>query len=274
MNTLDDDPPFVSRFAEVDDAPDVLPDAIGWVNLLGEHPDHNGGQALLVATEISSTAAARTDDDAPMAVWLDTLTLEQHHLALPKGSAVLVLDSGIAPILAADGRRQRMAECREAAQMLGVASLREIDDPAAAESLPEPLRRRVRHVVSENARVQRAMNTADAAEFGVLLNASHASLRDDYAVSVPELDRLVDLLQSHPKVYGARLTGPGFGGECVALCDSRALLAIADEVLAAYADAGLAGSRRAPLAAATSSGSGVEHEDADHHGTSSQQKES
>jgi galactokinase len=176
--------------------------------------------------------------DTQRALWLDTRTLERRLVPLPRGSAVLVLDSGIARTLAGSGYNQRRAECEEAAQLLGVASLRDVDDPATAESLPEPLRRRVRHVVTENARVLRAVHCTDAAAFGVLMNASHASLRDDYAVSVPELDRLVALLQAHPKVFGARLTGAGFGGACVALCDPQALQSVAREVLAAYAQAG------------------------------------
>lgn len=176
--------------------------------------------------------------DTRRALWLDTRTLERRLVPLPKGSAVLVLDSGIARSLAASGYNQRRAECEEAARMLGVASLRDIDDPQAAEVLPEPLRRRVRHVVTENARVLKAVNCSDAAEFGVLMNASHASLRDDYAVSVPDLDRLVALLQVHPGVFGARLTGAGFGGACVALCDPQALHRIAENVLRAFSDGG------------------------------------
>ena len=106
---------------------------------------------------------------------------------------------------------------------------------------PEPLRRRVRHVVSENARVLLAANCHDATEFGILMNASHASLRDDYEVSVPELDQLVVLLQAHPHVYGARLTGAGFGGACVALCEPQALREISETVLRDYSSAGFTG---------------------------------
>jgi galactokinase len=100
--------------------------------------------------------------------------------------------------------------------MLGVESLRFITDPAVVERLPSPLKQRARHVVSENARVLAALG-ADAAQFGGLMNASHASLRDDYAVSLPALDEIVAALQNEPAVFGARLTGAGFGGCCVAL---------------------------------------------------------
>jgi len=186
--------------------------------------------------------------DTHHALWLDTLTLERRLVPLPRGSAVLVLDSGIARELAASGYNTRRAECEEGARRLGVRSLREIDTPEAADALPEPLRRRARHVVTENARVLEAVQCADPARFGALMNASHASLRDDYEVSVPELDRLVALLQAHPAVFGARLTGAGFGGACVALCRPEGLHQAAGEVLAAYAAGGGRGRRLVPPA--------------------------
>ncbi|HJV62111.1 MAG TPA: galactokinase [Albitalea sp.] len=176
--------------------------------------------------------------DTTHALLLDTRTLQRRLVPLPRASAVLVLDSGIARTLAGSGYNQRRAECEEAARLLGVKALRDVADVAAIDRLPEPLRRRARHVVTENARVLRAAACTDAAAFGLLMNASHASLRDDYAVSVPALDRLVELLQSHPQVFGARLTGAGFGGACVALCAPQALHRVADDVLRAFTDAG------------------------------------
>ena len=95
-------------------------------------------------------------------------------------------------------------------------------------------------MLSENARVVQALQVVDATAFGQLMNASHASLRDDYEVSAPDLDRLVALLQAHPQVYGARLTGAGFGGACVALCRPEAVQAVAHLVLGAYAAGGSA----------------------------------
>lgn len=163
--------------------------------------------------------------DTSHALFLDTRTLERRRVPLPPGSEVLVLDSGVARSLAASGYNTRRAECELAARQLKVASLRELNDASggllpleAINTLPEPLRRRVRHVVSENLRVLRAVQGVGGEEFGALMNASHSSLRDDYEVSVPQLDRLVALLQSQPGIYGARLTGAGFGGACVALC--------------------------------------------------------
>lgn len=126
--------------------------------------------------------------------------------------------------------------------MRDVQALQELD------VLPELLERRARHVFTENARVLQAAQTADAATFGALMNASHASLRDDYEVSTPELDQLVALLQAQPGVYGARLTGAGFGGACVALCRADAVQQVADEVLARYRDAGHTGRQLVPAA--------------------------
>jgi galactokinase len=165
---------------------------------------------------------------------LDTRTLERRLVPLPPASAVLVLDSGVARTLATSGYNQRRAECEEAARQLGVSTLRDVQEVSLADALPEPLPRRVRHIVSENARVLRAAECDNAEEFGMLMNASHLSLRDDYEVSVPQLDQLVALLQAHPDVYGARLTGAGFGGACVALCKPGLLQQISEAVLRDY----------------------------------------
>src|SRR5687768_6669292 len=114
------------------------------------------------------------------ALFLDTRTLERRLVPLPPASAVLVLDSGVVRALAGSGYNQRRAECEEAARLLGVIALRDVPDVSSADALPELLRRRVRHIVSENARVLRAAECSSAKEFGMLMNASHASLRDDY----------------------------------------------------------------------------------------------
>jgi galactokinase len=182
--------------------------------------------------------------DTQRALLLDTRSLERRFVELPTGTSVLVVDSGVARSLAASGYNQRRAECEEAARRLGVKSLREVDDVAALESLPDVPKRRARHVVTENARVMAAVSCRSAQEFGELMNASHASLRDDYEVSTPELDRLVSLLQGQPRVLGARLTGAGFGGACVALCRSGSEREIAEAVLPQY---GVTGQRGAVL---------------------------
>lgn len=191
--------------------------------------------------------------DTTQALFLDARTLQVRLIDLWPGTAVLVLDSGVARSLATSGFNQRRAECEEAARRLGVAALRDVDvarDAMKIDALLEPLRRRARHVVTENARVLRAVECEDPREFGALMNASHTSLRDDFEVSVPELDRLVASLQAQSGVYGARLTGAGFGGACVALCEASALAHVGREVLRAYLEHGLRGRVLVPPAAA------------------------
>jgi galactokinase len=110
-------------------------------------------------------------------------------------------------------------------------------------ALPSPLDRRARHVVSENARVLRAACGVDAGEFGRLMGLSHRSLRDDFEVSVPALDCLARLLEDAPEVFGARLTGGGFGGCCVALVRAGVSGAVAARVLRDYRASGFSGVR-------------------------------
>ena len=180
------------------------------------------------------------------AILIDTRSLERREVPLPPGSAVLVLDSGVARTLAGSGYNQRRGDCEAAARALGVASLRDVQHLDAIEQLPDLLKRRARHVFTENARVLQAAQCGNAAEFGRLMNASHASLRDDYEVSTPELDLLVRWLQAEEGVFGARLTGAGFGGACVALCRSDALQQVADAVLQRYNGAGHKGRQLVP----------------------------
>jgi galactokinase len=154
-------------------------------------------------------------------LFLDTKSLEYRLLPLPADSEAIVVDSGQSRELATSAYNLRRAECQRAAEMLGVRSLREVNDPAMTDRLPSPFRERARHVVTENLRVRAAVSAA-APDFGRLMNASHASLRDDYAVSTSALDALTDFLRTLPGVWGARLTGAGFGGACVALAEKGA----------------------------------------------------
>jgi galactokinase len=111
---------------------------------------------------------------------------------------------------------------------------------AHAADLPELVGRRARHVVTENDRVLRsveALEQGDVATFGQLMNESHASLRDDYEVSIPELDALVAAAQPLPGCFGSRLTGAGFGGCTVSLVDEDAAEAFQREVSRAYREA-------------------------------------
>lgn len=176
--------------------------------------------------------------DTEHMLFLDTRTLDRQILSFPSGAEIVVIDSGIARSLADSGYNQRRAECEAAAHQLGVKALRDINDLQAVAALPEPICKRARHVITENNRVLQVLEKISAEEFGALMNASHASLRDDYEVSVPALDQLVHLLQNIPGVFGARLTGAGFGGACVALVKAGAGKKIAETVLNQYNSAG------------------------------------
>ncbi|MES1022545.1 galactokinase [Gloeocapsa sp. BRSZ] len=184
-------------------------------------------------------ASSLADTDSML--FLDTRTLERRVLPFPEGAEILVIDSGVHHALAKDsGYNQRRAECEEAARRLHLLALRDITDPHVVEILPEPLKRRARHVITENNRVLEAAQGVSAARFGELMNASHASQRDDYEVSVVAVDTLVAILQKTSGVFGARLTGGGFGGACVALI-ATGEQAIATDVLEQYNHAGYVG---------------------------------
>ncbi len=162
------------------------------------------------------------------ALLIDTRTLRSDAIPIPGGWAFAVVDSGVARRLAEAGYNQRRDECERASALLGVGALRDLsaEDPGMErrlEILPEPLDRRARHVVGENRRVMAgvvALRSSDADSFGRLMSESHESLRDDYDVSTPELDRLVSLAL-RCGALGARLTGAGFGGCIVALVHRR-----------------------------------------------------
>jgi galactokinase len=146
-----------------------------------------------------------------------TLAVEPVPLELA-GYRLVVLDSGAAHTHAGSGYNERRAECEAACAQLGVGTLSEAD-PAAADALPEPLRRRARHVLSENARVEdmvAALEAGDLETAGALLDASHASLRDDYDASVPAVERAVAALKA-AGAAGARMVGGGFGGAVLGL---------------------------------------------------------
>jgi galactokinase len=151
------------------------------------------------------------------ALRLDMRTLEARSVELDlHGHVLATLDSGAPRSLAASGYNERRDECRRALELLGLESLRDADDGS---SLPPPLDRRVRHVISENERVDdavAALASGELAALGELLDASHASLRDDYEVSVPEVERAVAACRE-AGALGARIMGGGFGGSVLAL---------------------------------------------------------
>jgi galactokinase len=136
----------------------------------------------------------------------------------------------------------RRAECEEACTRLGVRKLRQLSpaDLRRVAELPEPLNRRARHVITENARVLAAvaaMRAGDAAALGELFNASHDSQRDDYEVSVSAIEVLIACARRDPAVQGARLTGGGFGGSVVLFTRAGAGREAAERIRRDYAAA-------------------------------------
>jgi galactokinase len=175
-------------------------------------------------------------------LFLDTRTLEWRLVPFPPGTEIAILDCGVPRTLATSGYNERRQECEAAARALGVESLRDAIDSQAIESLPEPLRRRARHVYTENLRVLEAAAGVEARHFGRLMTQSHHSLREDYEVSIDALDALVEALVEQPAVFGAKLTGAGFGGACVALLAAGAGEQVKRDALAAFARRGYRGS--------------------------------
>ncbi|WP_051179221.1 galactokinase [Nocardia concava] len=158
------------------------------------------------------------------------------------GLSLLVLDTG-SPRRLVDGEyARRRDECATAAAQLGVPSLRDVPDAAEANRLADRvLRRRARHVITENARVLRIAEQlrsgADPRLIGSVLTAGHASLRDDFEVSAPRLDLAVDTALA-AGAHGARLTGGGFGGSVIALVDRDHIDAVRIAVREAFANKG------------------------------------
>ncbi|GHI85567.1 galactokinase [Streptomyces xanthophaeus] len=205
-------------------------------------------------------SACATDGHA---LHLDTRSLEQRHIPFDCAAAglrLLVVDTRVKHALADGAYAQRRSSCHEAAAALGLPALRDLPygelDRALARLGDPVLRSRVRHVVTENERVVRTEELLRAGrlrETGPLLSAGHASLRDDYEVSCPELDLAVATADA-AGAYGSRMTGGGFGGSALALIDAEAEAEVGRAVTRAFRDAGYAAPRitaAAPSAGAT-----------------------
>ncbi len=157
------------------------------------------------------------------ALYFDTRSLEYQPAPLPKQVNIIIADSGVRRSLTTSAYNERRASCEKAVELLreylpDIQSLRDVSPvefAAYKEFLPEIERMRAEHIVKEIARVQSALSAlrrSDEQAFGALMYSSHASLRDLYEVSTPELDVLVELTRDLPGCLGARLTGAGFGG--------------------------------------------------------------
>lgn len=185
---------------------------------------------------------------ADHALLIDCRDLNYRSVPLHREARIVVCDSHMERALAASAYNQRRQECDQAVRILKqwypkITALRDITVErfqAHEQDLPDVIRARARHVVTENERAVRgadALDRGDLQTFGKLMNESHASLRYDYEVSIPEMDILVDAAQQVPGCYGSRLTGAGFGGCTVSLVDAAAVDSFRETVSKAYQNA-------------------------------------
>lgn len=158
------------------------------------------------------------------AILLDCWTLDYQHVPLPADKlSVVVMDTGKPRQLVDSEYNLRRQQCEKAAEILGVRALRDADMEMLMdhqEDMDEVVFRRARHVICENERVfeaAQALREGDFERVGRVLNESHASLKEDYEVSCPELDLICEIARQQPSCYGARLVGAGFGGCAMAL---------------------------------------------------------
>jgi galactokinase len=180
------------------------------------------------------------------AVFLDCRSLESELVTLgfrEAGLELLIIDTGVSHSHATGGYAERRASCEEGARLMGVDSLRDlsVDDLGRArEIMGDETYRRVRHVVTENQRVLdtvRALRDEGPGAIGELLDASHVSMRDDFEISVPELDLAVETAQANGAI-GARMTGGGFGGAAIALVPAEGVSRIQVAIDGAFAEHG------------------------------------
>ena len=178
--------------------------------------------------------------EAGMAMLIDCRSLEASAVPIPEDLAILIVHSGIERGLVDGAYNERRAACEAAAAHFSVTALRDVgpEQLASAGNLDPVTLRRARHVVTENARVLdavAALGRNDLAALGTLMASSHASMRDDFAITLPPIDRLVDLLdEAIGGQGGARMTGGGFGGAVVALVRRDRLEPVVEAVNRGY----------------------------------------
>ena len=180
------------------------------------------------------------------AVFLDCRSLEAQVIDLgfaAAGLELLIIDTGVSHSHSTGGYASRRASCEEGARVMGVPALRDltVDDlPRAQELLDDETFRRVRHVVTENQRVLdtvRALREEGPSAIGELMDASHRSMRDDFEISVPELDLAVETALANGAI-GARMTGGGFGGAAIALISADSVSRVQVAMDGAFAEHG------------------------------------
>jgi galactokinase len=177
------------------------------------------------------------------ALFLDCRSLEIQHAPLPQGVSVVILDTSTRRGLVESAYNERRNQCEEAARWFGVKALRDVsikdfnEKTKADSGLSQIAMQRARHIITENARVLEAievMRHENVKRLGELFNASHASLRDDFAVTNDALNIMVECAQEQDGCFGARMTGAGFGGCAVALVDEKKAEAFTHAVSTAY----------------------------------------
>ena len=175
------------------------------------------------------------------ALLIDCRDLSTQHVRLPDHVSVVILDSSTRHSHTDSGYNVRREECETAARFFGASHLRDVtlkDFVLRSADLGDAPRRRARHVITENERVLlavSALSEGNVIEMGKLMNESHASMRDDFEITIEEIDLLADLAQSETGCLGARLTGGGFGGCVVALVENQSVEQFTKNVQFTYA---------------------------------------
>ena len=218
---------------------------------LAGHPDHDRTDLALIGQSaehhfagcqcgiMDQLVSARAEVGA--ALLIDCRSLATRSVPLPADAAVLIVHSGVRRGLVEGEYNARRQQCEAAAATLGVMALRDasLDLLLAHQGqMPDETFCRARHVITENARTlaaAEALEAGDMARLGPLMAQSHASMRDDFAITTPELDTLADLMGSElGSAGGARMTGGGFGGAAIAIASRQRIMALATKVGETY----------------------------------------
>jgi galactokinase len=180
---------------------------------------------------------------AGRAMFLDTESLDIEYAPLPEGVDIVLCDTKKPRALTGSAYNERRSQCETAAELCGVKALRYVSSSLLEEkkgAMTELVYRRAHHVVTEDERCidfKDALKRGDLAALGMLMRGSHESLRDDYEVSCAELDAMAEAAWSSPGCVGARMTGAGFGGACVALVESSSVPAFVEKASGEYSKA-------------------------------------
>ena len=219
--------------ATLADRPDIDRAALAKMGQMAEH--HFAGCHCGIMDQMVSAGAK-----AGHVMMLDCRTLEPTHIAFPDNWAILIVQSGVVRGLVDGEYNARRAQCEAAATHFGVGALRDVDGPMLSANPPKDatVAARARHVVAENARVlaaAEALAAHDLPALGDLLRASHASMRNDFAITHPKVDELSDRLNALiGGEGGARMTGGGFGGAVVAVLSASETDRVAAAIAAGY----------------------------------------